>query len=123
MASDSKSILDPAAILSTLPTLLPQNSKSLTSPHDAIAALVHTILSAVAFRLISVDDTSNVTNSDTNVLPEGWNKNGPGSYTLRYKHNQSSLEFLVKISKLGNRTVINAIAVEVCGRSRVRCLE
>ena len=36
-----------------------------------------------------------------------------GHYTLRYKHEQSSMEFVIKVSKLGGRTVINAIAVEV----------
>jgi len=47
-----------------------------------------------------------------NILPEDWAKHGPGSYTLRYKHDQSSLEFLLKVSKLGNRTLFNAIALE-----------
>lgn len=106
-------VLDPAALCALLPTLLPQESKKLNSSHDGIAALVHTALSAVAFRLIAIDESSTSTSSASNVLPAEWNQHGPGNYTFRYKHEQSSLEFVVKIIKLGARTLINAIAVEV----------
>jgi len=110
MAND---ILDPAALVAKLPSLLPASSQRLSSPHDGIAALIHTILAVLAFRLIAVDDDS-PTNSDLeNVLPEGWNKNGPSHYTLRYRHDQSSMEFAIKLTKLGPRTLINAIALEV----------
>ncbi|KAH9482391.1 Proteasome inhibitor PI31 subunit [Psilocybe cubensis] len=105
-------ILDPSAIISSLPTLLPPNSKSLTSPQDAIAALLHSALTALAFRLIAVDESSTGANLSSSVLPDHWNKSGPGNYTLKYRHDQSSLEFVVKLSKLGTRTLINAIALE-----------
>jgi PI31 proteasome regulator N-terminal len=107
------SILDPSAITALLPTLLPPSAKKLTSSHDAIAAILHTAMSAVAFRLIAVDDVSPAQSEVTNVLPEEWNKLGPGNYTFRYRHDQSSLEFVVKVAKLGVRTVVNAIALEV----------
>ncbi|EJD01182.1 uncharacterized protein FOMMEDRAFT_125897 [Fomitiporia mediterranea MF3/22] len=103
-------ILDPSVILSSLPKYLPQ-SKTLTRPHDGVAALSHSILSALGFRLVGVDDSSSSTFAE-NVLPDEWNAHGPGSYTLRYRHDQSSLEFIVKITKLGTRTLINAIASE-----------
>jgi proteasome inhibitor subunit 1 (PI31) len=47
------------------------------------------------------------------VLPVEWNKNGPAHYSFKYRHDQSSLEFLITVSKLGMRTLINAIALEV----------
>ncbi|KAG5648688.1 hypothetical protein DXG03_000034 [Asterophora parasitica] len=105
-------ILDPSALLSLLPTLLPSASRALASPQDALASLLHTVFSAVAFRLVAADETSSSNSTLTNVLPEGWNENGPGNYTFRYRHDQSSLEFILKVLKLGGRTVINAIAVE-----------
>ncbi|KAF7971763.1 hypothetical protein HWV62_19935 [Athelia sp. TMB] len=105
-------VLDPSALCSLLPTLLPQDSKKLNSSHDGIAALAHTALAAVAFRLIAIDESSTTISSTGNVLPAEWNKHGPGNYTFRYRHDQSSLEFVVKIIKLGARTLINAIAVE-----------
>ncbi|KAG6832924.1 hypothetical protein H0H92_004808 [Tricholoma furcatifolium] len=105
-------ILDPAALISLLPTLLPPSSKSLASPQDAIAALLHSIFTAVAFRLIAVDESSPSAVIENNTLPLEWSKNGPGNYTFRYRHDQSSLEFILKVSKLGGRTLINAIAAE-----------
>ncbi|KAF8076258.1 PI31 proteasome regulator N-terminal-domain-containing protein [Lyophyllum atratum] len=105
-------ILDPSALLSLLPTLLPPTSKVLASPQDAIAALLHTIFTAVAFRLVAVDETSVPNLTSANILPEGWNKDGPGHYTFKYRHDQSSLEFVINVSKLGGRTLVNAIAVE-----------
>jgi len=109
----SPNILDPSAIISSLPNLLPQNSKSLASQQDAIAALVHSTLTTLAFRLTAVDESATTAVLINNVLPGSWNKSGPGHYTFKYKHDQSSLEFVIKVSKLGTRTVINAIALEV----------
>jgi proteasome inhibitor subunit 1 (PI31) len=105
-------ILDPSALLSRLPTLL-SSEKTLKSPQDGFAALLHAAMTVLSFRLVGVDDETSANTFEDNVLPEGWNKNGPGHYTLRYKHDQSSLEFVMKLSKLGSRTMINAIALEV----------
>ena len=102
-------ILDPSAILDLLPSLLPQ--VKLTSPEDAIAALVHSALTTLAFRLVTIDQAPT---SESNVLPAEWNKNGPSHYSFKYRHEQSSLEFLINVSKLGTRTLVNAIALEVC---------
>lgn len=106
-------ILDPAAIVAKLPTLLPADNKELKVPQDALTALAHTAMTVIAFRLIGIDDGSSTRTYEGNVLPAEWNAHGPGAYTLRYKHEQSSFEFVLKIAKLGGRTVINAIAVEV----------
>lgn len=109
----SSSILDPSALTAKLPKLLPKGNKALKSPQDALAALVHTVLAVLGFRLVGVDDSSSQGTYEDNVLPEGWNAYGPGHYTFRYKHEQSSLEFVMKLAKLGTRFTINAIAVEV----------
>ena len=106
-------VLDPSALVSALPTLLAINNARLKSPHDAIAALLHSALIALNFRLVAVDDSTPAIANLNGVFPEGWNQHGPGNYTFRYRHEQSSLEFIVKIAKLGSRTLVNAIAVEV----------
>jgi len=108
----SRNLLDPSALLSTLPSLLPASNKKLDNPQDALAALAHTIMAVLGFRLIGVDDSSSARTFEGNQLPEEWKQHGPGSYAFRYRHEQSSLEFLLKISKLGSRTMINAIALE-----------
>ena len=106
-------VLDPSAILSLLPSLLPLSSKVFRSAQDGVAAFLHAALSALGFRLIAVDESAAVDPLLGNVLPSEWNQHGPGHYTFRYRHEQSSLEFVVKVVKLGSRTLINAIAVEV----------
>ena len=108
----SPNILDPSALLQSVPTLLPEDKK-LGSQYDAIAVLLHTAMIALGFRLIGVDDSSFATSYDNNVLPSQWNTHTP-NFTFRYRHDQSSLEFVLKLAKLGKRTLINAIAVEVC---------
>lgn len=94
---------------------MPPSKKVLQSPVEALAALVHSAMSVLGFRLVAVDDSSPARTFENNVLPDEWNQHSPGSYTFRYRHEQSSLEFLLKVLKLGSRTVINAIAVEVSG--------
>ncbi|SRR6266511_4907846 len=107
-------ILDPSALMVALPSLLPGGNKTLNSPQDGIAALFHTALVALSFRFISLDEAISASGSDSNsVLPIDWNKHGPGYYSFKYKHDQSSLDFLLKVCKLGKRTVINAIALQV----------
>ncbi|PFH52853.1 hypothetical protein AMATHDRAFT_139412 [Amanita thiersii Skay4041] len=108
----STNILDPSALISSLPALLPPAAKSLNSIHDAIAALLHATMSALSFRLVAVDQSSHSSDNQSNTLPPEWNKNGPEVYTFRYKHHQSSLEFLVKIISLGRRTIVNAVSLE-----------
>ena len=109
MASPSN-ILDPAALISSLPNILPADSKRLSSAQDGLAALLHIVFTALGFRLTEVNGSSVTPGND---FPPQWNQNGPGDYSFKYRHDQSSLEFIVKISKLGSRTVINAIALEV----------
>lgn len=113
IAAMSRNIFDPSALVATLPNILPPSKKSLQSSQDAIAALVHSALTIIGFRLLGVDESSPDRTFVQNQLPEEWNLHGPGSYVFRYKHEQSSLEFLVKVSKLGSRIVIYAIALEV----------
>lgn len=105
-------LLDPSALLQVLPTLLP--SSSLQSPSDALAALIHTLLTRLDFRLtgLSEDDRLPSSSSPTNQLPPAWNSSGPNHYAFRYKHHQSSLDFLIKIVKLGSKAVIHGTALQ-----------
>ncbi|KAG2118873.1 PI31 proteasome regulator N-terminal-domain-containing protein [Suillus discolor] len=108
----ANNVLDPSALVGLLLNILPPTNKTLTSPHDGLAALVHTAFSALSFRLIATDDTSSAKEHPNNVLPDDWNTKGLVDRTFRYRHDQSGLEFVVKVIKLGQRTLISAIAVE-----------
>jgi proteasome inhibitor subunit 1 (PI31) len=132
--------LETATILRLLQQLLPQSSTSpLPQPSDAIAALVHTIHTALEYRLIpgstpsapasaggadARDDTAS--DAATAVerggddeaapearLPEGWNTRGEDSYPFEYRHEQSSMTFRVRVGRMGSRVQIDAMAA-VC---------
>src|SRR5260370_40107938 len=94
-------LFEPSALISPLVNLLPSNGKRLESQEDAIVALIHSAFNALSFRLIAVDDSTPASTTLNGILPEAWNTNGPGNYTLRYRHEQSSLEFIIKVIKLG----------------------
>lgn len=106
-------VLDPSALLQSLPTRLPESQKTLKSPQDGIVALFHTVLATLNFRLIAVDPDAPSDTTLANRFPSEWNKHGPSHYTLIYRHEQSSLEFSFNTTKLRGRTLINAIAVDV----------
>ncbi|OWZ60398.1 hypothetical protein C356_00049 [Cryptococcus neoformans c45] len=132
--------LNAASLLGLLPTLLPQETTSpLPLSTDAIAALVHTIHTALQFRLVSpapqpADDSSKLEqlgsggnnddamsevtaveqedNSQPPVgrLAEGWNSRGEDSYSFQYRHDQSAMNFRVRVGKMGSRAQIDAMA-------------
>lgn len=129
-------LLDPSALLHVLQQLLPpihptsttssSSSSSddasppaqLGSPADALSALIHTVMTRLDFRLtgLSDDDRSAPSSSSdalsSNQLPASWNANAPDHYCFRYKHHQSSLDYVVKVVKLGNKAVIHGIALQ-----------
>ena len=133
--------LDVNNILELLPTLLPRSTSS-PLPHttDALAALVHTIHTSLAFRLIrppnedsteasstqeqhDFDDGASETTTavdqdemDGDVegrLWTGWNHRAEDSYSFEYKHEQSSMTFRLRVGRMGGRVQIDTMA-EVC---------
>uniref|UniRef100_A0A1D1YET9 Proteasome inhibitor PI31 subunit n=1 Tax=Anthurium amnicola TaxID=1678845 RepID=A0A1D1YET9_9ARAE len=119
-------VLAPEAVLSILDTVLKPTEEGtntiLSSGQDALAALSHSIMQAVGFRLVGLgeEDSSNEDNNTVNRdsegnivgLPKGWNVQGPNSYSFRYKHPQSSFTFLIKCMRLSNKFLIHGMGVE-----------
>jgi len=103
--------LDPSTLLEKLPSLLPAN-RQLASSTDAVAAFIHTIFTSLSFTLVGVDDDDTSGSFENNVLPEGWNDSKKGCITLRYSHDESTVDVVVKVMKMGKQTVINAITNE-----------
>ena len=50
-------------------------------------------------------------------LPQRWNSSTSDDYNFRYAHDQSSLQYLLKVSRLGPKSVINCIGI---GDDKVR---
>lgn len=91
------------------------SSPRLATPFDAIALATHAVLLAVGFRLVGLGEDHKIDNasSDSDVTPElpaEWNQHAP-NYAFRYKHMQSSMEYLVKINRMGDKAVIMGMAL------------
>lgn len=139
VAPSANNPLDPAAVIETLARLVqpaaqqlasssssssPSSSStsagpSLSSPQDGLAAFFHAALTRLDFRLVGLAEDDRLSDhpaaaegSAPNSLPLDWNKNGPESYVLRYRHDQSSLTFLLKLLRMSSRVLVHASAVE-----------
>ncbi|KAI9930550.1 hypothetical protein ASPWEDRAFT_50803 [Aspergillus wentii DTO 134E9] len=83
---------------------------SLKTPYEAIALIGHACMAAIDFRLVGLGEDHRIGNSsESPTLPAEWNAND--TFAFRYAHSQSSMEYLVKISRLGNNAVVFALAL------------
>ncbi|KAL7009058.1 hypothetical protein EMMF5_001255 [Cystobasidiomycetes sp. EMM_F5] len=87
------------------------------SPVTALALLAHTIHTALGFRLTkpaSVTEPASDDPQQRNRLAHEWiaSKSHDESFSFTYTHTQSSMVFEVRINRLGNRVVFNALGVE-----------
>lgn len=122
---------------------LPKDSTpQLKNPYDAIALLSHACMLAVGFRLVGLgedhkigipqyislvqisktDSTAEGTSegSDAQPLPKQWNASTSDDYAFRYAHSQSSLQYLLKVSRLGSKSVVNCLGI---GDDKVRTFD
>jgi hypothetical protein len=105
-------------------------SPQIKGPYDAVALAVHAGMIAVGFKLEGLGEDHRIGRldllgsdvgrtdthpeahseaSETQPLPSEWNASS--SYAFRYKHNQSSMEFVVKIGRLGAKATVDGIAI------------
>ncbi|EXJ84755.1 hypothetical protein A1O3_05427 [Capronia epimyces CBS 606.96] len=77
-------------------------------PFAAIAVFSHACMLAVGFRLIGLGEDHNIEtrseSQDVQPLPSDWDASS--SYAFRYAHSQSSMEFLVKVNRLGGKALV-----------------
>lgn len=88
-----------------------------------ISLLIHSIHTSLGFRQTrptppKIDSEGNNTSQEPlerNKITKEWfnNCSNEESFYFEYRHDQSSLVFQVRIGRLGGRTVVNAVAVEV----------
>ncbi|KAL4898090.1 PI31 proteasome regulator N-terminal-domain-containing protein [Aspergillus ambiguus] len=82
---------------------------NLQSPYEAVALIGHACMVAMGFRLVGLGEEHTIPSSESVTLPSEWNSNG--TYSFRYAHSQSSMQYLLKISRLGNNAVVFALAL------------
>ncbi|PYH42290.1 proteasome inhibitor PI31 family protein [Aspergillus saccharolyticus JOP 1030-1] len=104
--------LSPNHVLELAATALRQDegsSSSLKTPYEAVAVIGHACMTAVGFRLVGLGEDHNLEHSDSPRLPSEWNAST--SFAFRYAHSQSSMQYLLKISRLGSKAVVLALAL------------
>lgn len=132
MAPSTEHALSPDSILDYMSKSLSAQSNEaplLKDPYSAIALFSHACMLAVGFRLIGLGEdhkigqfigsTSNKFPNigieaqsdpkDVQPLPNEWNASS--SYAFRYAHSQSSLEFLIKVTRLGGKAIIFGVGL------------
>lgn len=128
----STNALSPDAILDYMSKSLPAQSNDgplLKDPYSAIALFSHACMLAVGFRLIGLGEDDKIGQfvqschadfsdmvieaqsnpEDVQPLPNEWNASS--SYAFRYAHSQSSLEFLIKVTRLGGKAIIFGVGL------------
>jgi len=105
--------LSAGSLVTFMASSLPRDATpQLKNPFDAIALAVHAGMLAVGFRLIGLGEDHRIKASEANdpqSLPLEWNSTS--SYAFRYAHSQSSMEYLVKVNRLGGKAVVFGIAL------------
>lgn len=104
-------------------------SSDFSSSYEAIALFTHACMTAVGFRLIGYGEhqktggtSTYILNSSINISPEAqlaeiaprlsskWNSSF-GSHSFLYAHSQSSMQYVIKIDRLGGKAEIRGLGV------------
>ena len=116
MVSPGPNVLSAVSLSTFMVTSLPKvASPQLRNSYDAIALGSHAGMLAVGFRLIGLGEDhkieSHSSSDEPQPLPAEWNNGSPGAYAFRYKHYQSSMEFLLKVQRLGTKAMVMGLGV------------
>ncbi|PTU19676.1 hypothetical protein P175DRAFT_0503218 [Aspergillus ochraceoroseus IBT 24754] len=82
---------------------------SLKTPYEAVALIGHACMIAAGFRLVGLDEEHSIGRPEGPSLPTEWNNKATLSF--RYAHSQSSMQYLLKVDRLGNNVVVFALAL------------
>jgi len=82
---------------------------NIKSKHDALFALLHSIMESAGFKLVGLSESENLIENKN--LPEDWNAS-QDAWAFRYRHSKSSMIFLLKALRLGTQLHVHALAVE-----------
>lgn len=130
--STPTSALSAQSILHYISESLPRRDSDDPKPplkdaYAAIAIFSHACMLAVGFRLIGLGEDHRIgkwdlsfrkshiptlleqTHSGVQPLPAEWNASS--TYAFRYAHSQSSMEYLLKISRLGSKALIFGVGL------------
>lgn len=109
-AANTGNLLGSDSLSRVMAASLPKDaSPQLKSAYDAVALVSHATMISVGFRLVGLGEDHRIEAESTpdqpQPLPQEWNAQAP-NYAFRYKHSQSSMEYLIKVNRMGNKAVI-----------------
>ncbi|XP_033726461.1 proteasome inhibitor PI31 subunit-like [Pecten maximus] len=85
--------------------------EKLKSPQDAIITTLHWSLVSNGYKCIGVGETASESDSQTELLPTGWNES-QDLYTLRYRQEgQPSTVYMLKVIRIDNDLLVNFMNV------------
>ena len=111
------SALSPDSVLEFMVKSLPQSSNDeaqlLKDPYSAAGLFCHACMLAVGFRLVGLGEDHKIeAHSDPDTpqpLPSEWDASS--TYAFRYAHSQSSMEYLLKVSRLGGKVLVYGVGL------------
>lgn len=87
-----------------------QTEPSIKNAYEAVALVGHASMVAAQFRLVGLGEEHNIeSNTDATILPKEWNAHN-STYSFRYMREESSIEYLLKVNRLGNNAVVMGLA-------------
>lgn len=88
-------------------------NSDLSSSYEAIALFTHACMTAVGFRLLGFGEGQKISEELAGLSPRlstKWNSSF-GSHSFLYAHTQSSMEYVVKVDRLGGKAEIRGIGL------------
>ncbi|KAI6247420.1 hypothetical protein HI914_04039 [Erysiphe necator] len=106
----SESILRQMA--EALPSHAQHDTSYLSSSYEAIALFCHACMIVSGFRLLGFKEGQNLDECSRLAprLPQEWNSTF-NSHTFFYAHQQSSMQFVIKVDRLGSKAEIRGIGL------------
>ncbi|PBP25561.1 PI31 proteasome regulator [Diplocarpon rosae] len=110
--------LSTESILKHMADAIPTHTKGDTgsdfsSSYEAIALFSHACMTAVGFRILGYGEGQKNEAESRKLAPrlsDKWNSSF-GSYSFLYAHSQSSMEYVVKVDRLGGKAEIRGIGL------------
>ncbi|KAF3766826.1 hypothetical protein M406DRAFT_350278 [Cryphonectria parasitica EP155] len=119
--------LSPQNILQGMADALPNHetgdtTSDMSSSAEALALFTHACMVNLGFRLLGFHEDHKIEQECASLaprLPSRWNAS-VSSYSFLYAHTQSSMQFVLKIDRMGSKTEIRGLAV---GADKITRLE
>ena len=106
--------LSPTSVSNAVAALLPQETDSgIYTAYEASAITAHACMSQLDFRLRGLDEDHNFENQDgNNKLPTEWRAHSSSNtFSFRYSHPQSAMQYMLKVSRLGKKALIHGVGL------------